>query len=215
MNAIGNLCITSDFDIARSLLLNNGKVIVLDEFFEEDYPGVTLGSTLLPPYSALESLVDSDIQGFAYQYMEYLSSTFPDSFCSLIMLCLLKGINICMYAPQKNDNSFIQFLLDYLRVSYGVVLDFQTNQSVIDLNFLPIICDKLYLYGLISGDEFFQMKPVNTPITPVVLPKLVDEFKPYLPSYSEASYMLYFTSLLQKTKNNNNSPMIIPIKRCD
>lgn len=186
LSNMGTLYIANDFELAQNVLYTGGKIIILDEGFEETSPpGIIMASILLPPYQALGQLVDGDMETFANMYTEYLFSPDPDSFISLIVTCLFKGVNIIMYTPDGFGSlEFFPVLANYILNVYGITIGGPNNPFIFNPAFLSSVLNVIYKYGLITTPEFISLWPQNVPISEEIVQKMMQEINPTLPDYN-------------------------------
>ena len=100
-------------------------VSITDEKEYIPYPNIVTASTLLPPYEALEAVVEGDIPKATSIYGMWLQSSIPQKIFGIILGALHIGINICLYYPedttQKGDliNTFLGFLDSFFGIRVG------------------------------------------------------------------------------------------------
>lgn len=216
----GTIYFTMNFEVAQTMAFTNGRIIILDEMYEgPEIPGVmVMGSVLLPPYSALESLVDGDIKGFCASYYEFLTNYNQDSFLTLIMYCLMRDINIVLYAPPGNDVGYYDALRNYLFTYFGIVVGDEqipfSYQNTFPTLYMPILWEKFYLYDMIDSQSYMLNSDPKYVCSLPVLDKLTAEYSPVLPNYDAETRYRYFENYKDAFKKHfakTQKSLVIPI----
>lgn len=166
------LCMTLDeLNFVLNNLQSEAKVIVLDDEILQ-YKNFISGSILLPPPSALITLLDNNDQnGYAQLYANYLSTVEVDQFIMLLMTVLLRGKDIVFYLNSSDPSLFLIFLQNWLYQYYGLVMNnvgqFSNNcmmQSILP-QFYNGLIQKSYSLGYLKPEQYSQYYQTN-PATP-------------------------------------------------
>ena len=158
----GDIYITDDAQLAMSLALNPAyKVMAMcddaAEIFGQNSPVFTV-SYLLPPYSALEAENNGDADTFYSVYYNYLMSFDVESYITLLLAVLYKGVNILLYVNKDEGegllfvNAFMQFMYQY----YGISIGCGENPPKFDANFSDICRVKMFRHGYITANDLLR-----------------------------------------------------------
>lgn len=160
---LGELVICRDFNQIGWFFQNNPnsktRVVVLDDEVI-NAEGYIQGSILLPPPSALFTLIDNnDITSFQAMYYSYLHVPDVDSFIMLLITALFRGVNILFFFNTSDPSMFMDYLNNFLTSIYGAVATpFEMicgphSPSIIP-NAISGLLTKMVQYQYISQDEY-------------------------------------------------------------
>ena len=204
MNIPGGIKIITNIDDVNAAIYAGFKVIALTE--NNNFGGAVLpGTTLLPPYEALMHEVENDFMGFRQIYTMHLAKKENDMFICAIIRALMEGINIALYVPKDEaELMFSKVLVQYLSDVYGISI--LPSGSVYNIAFDAGLLTKLYVYELITKDEFFILYPANINLIndPFLIQKLMMEMNPYIEDKTGLGYYNYFNNYMMQIKNNGN-----------
>jgi len=184
-------------DIDRKLLMsirgNEGNVV----------------SCLLPDYKSFISREEEGIETFERNYFEYLQTKAPLSVIMSIIRSMCNGNNIILYTPQEHAETFVNQLLKFLGLSFGLIVG--TTGSIndrpcsFDLSYTKNVIELLYIFDLYSIEELFTDFPKNEWFSDNVVVKLTSDMKPYIKTMNPTlqDYSLYFYNYKEKVKDMN------------
>lgn len=216
---IGQLLITIDIDLVNDTLTNGvGKVLVLSENQDNktifSSPNVIPASILLPPYESVMADLDGNTEMANIEYINYLCRKEPDMFICAILAALLKGINILIYiGKDEAEMPFVSSLIRLLYDQYGITIGTEHHQFMYNKAYDAVIDSKLYLYELITYQDFFILYPETVMIPDYLIPKLIVDMNPYVEVQTTDNYKMYFEGYKNRIKSNNNQLLINPISR--
>lgn len=160
---LGELVICRDFNQVGWFFQNHPtektRVITLDDEII-NAEGYIQGSMLLPPPSALFTLIDNnDINSFQAMYYSYLHLPDIDSFIMLIITALFREVNIIFFLNTSDPSMFMDYLNNFLSTIYGVIpTPFEMicgphSPSIIP-NALAGLLSKMVQYQYITQEEY-------------------------------------------------------------
>jgi hypothetical protein len=199
-------------------MLGNYRVVVIGSELDD---GVTTqlnalkATVLLPPYDAVMAEMDNNIEAFSAIYTQHLFQKAPSYMMAAIIKALMCGSNILLYLTvDEAEMLYSKFLLNHLRVNYGIIVGTTDNPFFYDVNYNWAICSLLYSFDdLMSTEEFFMLYPPTIQIPQNIILKLIDEVNPYIEERSLENYNNYFFEYKERIKRNNNRFVINPISR--
>lgn len=169
----GTIYITYDINLSLSNLNTCKTIIIADESDKYNIPGKIGGNLLSPPYQALTAVIDGDEEKFKYEYLNYLTlDPIVNKFINIILKALLVGTNIIFLMDKDGPVKFDMVLKEYFMVSFGIILGDNNIQFQYDINYIPIILNKLYTEDDFSSDEYLKAFPLEIPFDPFILRKL-------------------------------------------
>ena len=175
----GQLWASADINLAQQSLTQGFKVIYLGDHMSLDpnYKDIfVVATSLIPDYQTLACQIDGDEKAFVGMYLNSLNSKAALEMFSAIFACLYKGTNIMFYIPQEALGlNYIQYLLDYIRLNWGIQTQTKSTQFGFDVTFAGRIMELLYLNGLVTAPEFLVYSETLDEFT---LRKLVDDLHP-------------------------------------
>lgn len=159
----GELVCCRDYNQVNWYIQNNphaiNRVVVLDDEYA-NIPGAIQGSLLLPPPSALFSLVDdNNFNQYQATYYSYLHLPDIDAFIMLLVTALFQNMNIIFFFNNSDPSLFMDSLGTFLSLVYGVIaipfeLTLNPHQKSIDQRFIPTLLSKMLQYQYISKEEY-------------------------------------------------------------
>ena len=156
----GTIYITYDMNLCLANLNSCKTIVVADEPDQYNIPGKIGGSLLVPPYEALAAFVEGDEERFRYEYLNYLSTNITvNRFTNIILQALIAGTNIIILLDREGPK-FDILLKDYFMMTFGILLGDESNQFTFDLNYIPVILNRLYSDEDINVNYFLQLYPV-------------------------------------------------------
>lgn len=197
----GKLWASSDINLVMQATMQGFKVIYLGDplsLSEElkQNPNFVVSTALTPDYQALSLQVDGDENGFIQMYISQLNSKAAIDMLSLILVCLYRGTHIMFYLPQESLGlNFIQYLLQFIEMNYGIMTQTQTTQFQYKQEFNTKIAELLYFNNLITAQEFLihadtlddiMLKKLITELHPMVQnPKDIDQIMAWFSNYKD------------------------------
>lgn len=195
----GTIYITNDINLCLTNMAMCKTIIIADEPENYRMPQAIGGSLLLPPYQALELLVDGNERDFEFEYDQYLNNDISVyKFINIILQALIVGTNI-IFLVESNDIDFMKVLRRYFAVSFGIILGDSMNPFSFDINYTPSILNRLYSCDDISKETYLSLYPLEFDIDPFCVGKLQADFNMRFNNIKEAHE--YFKRYSQVLKN--------------
>lgn len=195
----GTIYITNDINLCLTNMAMCKTIIIADEPENYRIPQAIGGSLLLPPYQALELLVDGNERDFEFEYDQYLNNDISVyKFINIILQALIVGTNI-IFLVESNDIDFMKVLRRYFAVSFGIILGDSMNPFSFDINYTPTILNRLYSCDDISKETYLSLYPLEFDIDPFCVGKLQADFNMRFNNIKEAHE--YFKRYSQVLKN--------------
>lgn len=147
---IGKLIFSSNVENDIQPAISPYQVVYLDTQCYENsrIPNAICGTVLLPPYSIMSALVETEdtypIVMVADQYLSYLHTTEPMSFIVGILALLLKGISVIIYIGSFEAEFTIipQTIQRFLNLRYGMFPEYMGNGFMFPID--PMYTDQIY-----------------------------------------------------------------------
>lgn len=212
----GFLSISADPNILSNAICSGTKIVAMkDNVDTNEYFGIDpiQASLLLPPYEAVASFLEGDIETARNIYFAYLDQKEQDMYICALIAASMKGINILIYTDtDMYEMKFAQLFYEYMVTAFGVAM-ISEDQPVFmyDPMFTTVNVSKLYFYDFITSEVFFMLYPQGEPLLMTVIPKLAIEINPFINSNLDVDYYNYFYNYKEKVKSNNNKLLTIPI----
>ena len=195
----GTIYITNDINLCLTNMAMCKTIIIADEPENYRMPQAIGGSLLLPPYQALELLVDGNEGDFEFEYDQYLNNDISVyKFINIILQALIVGTNI-IFLVESNDIDFMKVLRRYFAVSFGIILGDSMNPFSFDINYTTSILNRLYSCDDISKETYLSLYPLEFDIDPFCVGKLQADFNMRFNNIKEAHE--YFKRYSQMLKN--------------
>lgn len=195
----GTIYITNDINLCLANMAMCKTIIIADEPENYRMPQAIGGSLLLPPYQALELLVDGNERDFEFEYDQYLNNDISVyKFINIILQALIVGTNI-IFLVESNDIDFMKVLRRYFAVSFGIILGDSMNPFSFDINYTTSILNRLYSCDDISKETYLSLYPLEFDIDPFCVGKLQADFNMRFNNIKEAHE--YFKRYSQVLKN--------------
>lgn len=195
----GTIYITNDINLCLTNMAMCKTIIIADEPENYRMPQAIGGSLLLPPYQALELLVDGNERDFEFEYDQYLNNDISVyKFINIILQALIVGTNI-IFLVESNDIDFMKVLRRYFAVSFGIILGDSMNPFSFDINYTTTILNRLYSCDDISKETYLSLYPLEFDIDPFCVGKLQADFNMRFNNIKEAHE--YFKRYSQILKN--------------
>ena len=135
------------------------RIIVLDDEVVHA-EGYIQGSLLLPPPSALFTLIDTgDIMQFQEMYYKYLHLPDIDQFIMLMITALFSGVNIILFFNTSDPSMFMDYLAIFFNRIYGAYPTpfeqlFNPHPQSIIPDAMSLLLQKMVQFEYISVDEY-------------------------------------------------------------
>ena len=205
----GILMATSDINVVNQSLNQGFRVIYLGDpiSIQPEYRDVfTLASSLIPDYTAMSLYIDGNEQGFLNVYLASLNSRPAVEMLSVIFACLHKGFNVLFYVPEDAKGlNYIQYLLEFIRINYGIQTLTQSTEYYFDNNFRDRMISLLYLGNFVTPQEFLI---TCGNVDDITIRKLIMDLQPVV---SDPTNMEEIVVWLKNFKNellNSDKPLI-------
>ena len=210
----GVLLMTSDYNTAYNHTLQGGRVVSLDE--NNNYSHFVNGFSLLPPYAAVEAMINNDPVMFNTMYGAHLG-TAAEEFLVTIITAMYRGHSIMFYMNKDTADTMVpNALIGFMAANYGIFIGTsRLCNPQYDQSFNWINLTRLYLYNYINLKEYLMMYPSKVQkISTLALPKLVMEMPPVL-AKTEAELVDHYTNYSIDCQNAGKFlvPMTIGIGR--
>ena len=205
----GQLWATSDINLVGQALQNGFKAIYLGDpismnpAFKDKF---VFGTTLTPDYETMAAKIDGNDHAFLQMYFSALHSGPATEMMSVILACLFKGTNIILYLPpEAKDLNFVEYLLQFIKINYGITTQTLSTQFEFDIKFKERVLELLYLSNLIDAQEFL----VNSnSVNDNVLKKLVVDLRPMVNNPRSLDDILEWFSNYKDQLINASRPLI-------
>ncbi len=142
---IGKLIFSSNLPYDLSMQLGPYQVVYLGEEKDKD---ALCGSVILPPYSIMSMLVETNdtcpLVMVADQYLAYLHTPEPMSFIVGLIALLLKGISVIIFIGSFDAEFSIipQTIQRFLTLRYGMFPEYNGNGFLFPVD--PMYTDQIY-----------------------------------------------------------------------
>lgn len=190
----GRIYLTGNIDHVLSLPQTNQfgqmvRVLNMDEdnvLNANQNPMVIQALCLLPPVEAKIAESDGDEQKYDYIYHQHLLEKFQQEFITVILAFLYKGGDLVIFLPEEGytntRDKFIQHLDVAYGISVGIVGEPQYREPMYNLAFVPFWLGLLYLYDIISWQEYMIELPLEVRLDSdmTVVGKLINDMHPYV-----------------------------------
>lgn len=195
----GTIYITYDMNLCLANLNACKTIIIADEPDRYNIPGKIGGSLLVPPYQALAAVIDGDEEKFRYEYLNYLTmDPTVNKFINIILQALLAGTNIIFLMDREGPTKFDMILKEYFMISFGIILGDDNTQFQYDLNYIPIILNKLYTEDDITPQSYLEMFPLEIPFDPFILRKLAFDLNiAFVNEYDTNAYLKKMSKIMK------------------
>ena len=205
----GQLWATSDINEVMLAIQNGFKAIYLGDpvsanpVIKENF---VFGTSLTPDNEAMAMKIDGNDYAFLQMYFSSLHSAPATELISVILACLFKGTNIMLFLPpEAKDLNFIEYLLQFIQINYGVMTRTKSTQFGFDMKFKDKVLELLYLNSLINAQEFL-VKSDN--VNDNILKKLVVELRPMVENPRDLDQILQWFSNYKDQLISANKPLI-------
>lgn len=205
-----------DENMLPQLLMNN-KVISITESVPEQFQGsgnMLSASLLLPPYEVICQEIDGQLVAADNAYGAYLMTKEPDMFLTAIFTAMARGIPIYMYiGKEEREMRIIESLKKFITITFGIVVGDQNNHPSYNPMFDIQNLAKMYLYDMITKDEYLLLYPLEAHTDVNMLPKLITDYKyPYTGQHIPMiqDYINFFDGFKANIKKVNH-PLILPL----
>lgn len=195
----GSIYITYDMNLCLANLNTCKTIVIADEVDMYNIPGKIGGSLLMPPYQALMAVIDGDEERFRNEYLQYLSSDpTVNKFINIILQALLAGTNIIFLIDKEGPTKFDMVLKEYFMAVFGIILGDGSTQFQYNINYIPVILNKLYTEDDISPENYLKTFPIEIPFDPFILRKLSFDMRiPFTDEYQMNNYFKKTARLMQ------------------
>ena len=156
-----------------------------------DRDRMAIATALFPDYKTLAAQIEGNMQEFYSRYIQILSEQPAIEFFAVMLAALYGGKNVVMFfPPEAGDLEFIQVLLEFIRMNFGITPQTKSTQYMYDIKFNTRNAELMYLNNLISPQDFVL---IADKLDSTVLTKLVYDIKPYVANPNDINdYMIWF-----------------------
>lgn len=205
----GQLWATSDIKLVEQAMIQGFRVIYLGDPLSIDpayRDKFAIATSLVPDYNAMALLVDGNIDGFIQMYMMSLNSKSAMEMMSVILACLYKGVSIIFYLPPEASGlNFIQYLLQYIELNFGITTNTKTTQFAFKPEFFGRIVELLYLNNFVSAQEYLIN---STSLDDMTIRKLVVELHPMVSDPTNINEIVAWFSRYKDELVKTGKPLI-------
>lgn len=197
----GTIYITNDINLCLSNLNMCKTIVIADEPDQYNIPGKIGGSLLLPPYEAMEYLIDGDMNSFNREYLNYLQTNYSvDKFVSIIIQALIAGTNIIFLLEDEEEltDQIEVTLLNFFVMQYGIIIGTSSRSFAFDTTYTPFILNKLYAEEDMPKETYLNLFPQEIPFDQFTLQKLMYEYDIQFPSLQMANEYFKKQSIIFK-----------------
>lgn len=188
----GSLNATFDQNVLNAVAADQTSVIVYvgDPNGQEDfinYYKMAVATVLLPSYEAMAADIEGTPEEFLQRYTDgIMKNEAATYFIATMMTAIYRGKNVVLFFPlTAADLKYPTALLDILKIYYGLYASDGVNAFWFDQTKSDSICDLMYMYDLITpqeylfyADKFISMRaklvydlPLNN-----LRPEVIDQF---------------------------------------
>ena len=202
----GQLWATSDINFVQQAMMKGFRIIYLGDPISIDpieKDKFVVATALTPDYQTMSLQVDGNQEGFINMYIASLNSKPALEMFSVIFACLYRGKNILFFLPPEASGlNYVQFLLQYIEMNYGVTTQTTSTQFAFNPAFSTRVSELMYLNNLISCQEFL----INSDsLDDISLRKLIDEIHPVVENPSDINCIVkWFSNYKNELLKNIN-----------
>lgn len=196
--------------------ITGGKVIyIVDESSMTSlmHPAVTTAGTLLPPIESIQAELDGNMEEAVRIYEQYLNSSEPSMYISIIVAAAIKQIPIgIMFGKDELVMKFPTTLINYLFRVFGLVVGIPNKvPSYIVAEAMPYTLAMMYCMNFIDYPTYMEKHP-PLPLHEMSISKLAIEVKPLVEDKTFNGYYEYFTNVLKCVQNHGGKFTIDPLE---
>lgn len=206
----GQLWATSDINLVNQAMMQGFKVIYLgdpisitDPYHREQF---VVSSALTPDYQTLSLLIDGNVDAFIQSYIYALNSQPAMEMFSVIFACLYRGTNIIFYLPPDSASlNFVQYLLQFIQLNFGVTTQTETTQYGFNPEFMERMIEFLYLSNLVPAQEYLVN---SSQVSAASIRKLVVDLRPVVADPTDLQQILNWFRNYKNQLLSSNKPLI-------
>jgi hypothetical protein len=163
--------------------------------------GAIGASILLPPIEASEVELDNRMDEYKNIYFMHLATNkIVCSFIALILKSLYVGKNIVLYQTiDESKMAYMPYLAMFFRSFLGITIGYKDIECEFDIRYSNAVAEAMFINDAINGEEFLLIYPIDIPLSPVIISKLITTIDPYLPKYGIIEYAEYFENFRRNT----------------
>lgn len=178
----GNIFITTDFTVVMNQCAMNDpntRIVYIDNV-DPKYENILLNGTLLmPPYEAISARLEGDMQTYNITYNNYLASDFIIAYLAIFVKLLYSGTNIILYMSKDSYEMYYKTLYDFILFNFGISIGDEQTPPTFNTNYIPQICNLLYLNDVyFTFEEYMKWYPL-TQIPDDVIRKMITQVNPF------------------------------------
>lgn len=205
----GQLWATSDINLVDSALKQGFKGIYLGDPISVDpnyKEKLVVATSFVPDYQTMALQVDGNIDGFIQMYIASLNSKAAIEMMSVILMCLYKGYNVIFYLPPEASGlNYVQYLLQYIEMNYGVSAQTKTTQFSFNPQFAGRVIELLYLHNLVTANEFLLH---SVSLDDISIRKLVSELHPMVENPKDINQIIAWFSRYKDEMIKAERPLV-------
>ena len=211
--------INSKEDVSK-ILMNRGKIVVIAEEVPEYLNHPMYGSScirannLLPDIDAVECYINQNFLGFRERYMQKLISEECTIYFITIITALLNNIPIgILFGIEEIELKARDIILEFLEAYYGIHLAINFGEiSFMHPEFIAKDISMLYVYGMLTPQEFLYIYPLENLIDNTCMEKLLYDLKPPINLNNPNEIISYFNNMRSQMKQANKV-LIDPVEK--
>lgn len=208
------------------ILLHGGKIIVVAEDVPSylDHPqygnSCIVASQLLPSYENMTYYIDNNMQSFSASYMEYLASPECTIYFATVISAIVNGIPLgFVFGGEEVEQLSASIFLNFLATSYGIHLGHHFQLGIeppmpigwMDRPYVAADTSLLYMYNLLTPNEFLMIYPAGYDFDIRVLEKLVLELRPPVRDHHNLEEVKAYFNMYRNISNNNKRILVDPM----
>lgn len=212
----GQLWATSQMEMVNQALVNGFKVIYLgdpisiDPMYKDKF---VIASSLVPDYQTMSMKIDGNEDGFIQMYVASLNSRAAVEMLTVIFAALYNGVNVMFYVPQEALGiGYEKYLLQFICNNYGIQTQTSTLPFAFDMNFAGRVIEMLYLYNLVSAQEFLIN---SSSLDQMSIRKLIDELHPMVQDPNDINQIMEWFRNYKESLISTGKPLINGVQYAD
>lgn len=215
-----NAWIIQTKDMADTILMNGGKIILMTEEIPDylrspQYGTSCLSATcLMPGYEAISFLLDNDLANFQMAYYNALMMPESTIYFATIISAVVNNIPLgFIFGTEDIEVQCMNQFLGFLLNTYGLQLGLEGQPNgIMHGAYIPNNICMLYQNNLLTPQEFLYVYPVDMEIDPNCLQKLIMELHPMVNHPDDIMEYIYYFNFVRKQLKEGNRVMADPME---